>query len=219
MDKFVFVCYEHGTGGERLAVMLSKIAGCELLEHEVHGKRTWSYDHFNKLFLKKYDADWKKQIVIEQSHEAYKLIPSHYRPEILRELFPNALYVVINAPRTKVDIDGLHDRIYNNVWQTTHPKLSQKVGYFVQNAGRDPNRDELKLMSKDVTNGQIQCLIRGVPLDEDNIEKVFAEWLKDFGIDFEYVADDKLYTVNYVDLMEGKTQDVTSWLTNKVNHI
>ena len=50
MYRFIFVCFEMGTGGENLSVKISLNSKCNTLRHEDMDGRTWSYDYFNKLF-------------------------------------------------------------------------------------------------------------------------------------------------------------------------
>ena len=85
MDKFIFVCYDHGAGGEGLAVEISKLHFCNDLKYEKHGDRTWSFDYFNKLFLKNYQKDWIDQISGNHTGKFYEVIPSHYRPELIQK--------------------------------------------------------------------------------------------------------------------------------------
>ena len=52
MPKFIFVCFQHGAGGEALSVEIRKLKKCNTLNYTKHGPRTWSYDYFDRLFLK-----------------------------------------------------------------------------------------------------------------------------------------------------------------------
>lgn len=215
MSRFIFVCYQHGHGGESLAVEISKLEICNPLEHEKQGKRTWTQDHFNKLFLKPYDPQWKHKVQPAVDNEKYYVVPSHYRPETLRELFPMALYIVINSPTTKERLQSLTNRIYKNVWLTKHKRLDQKIGYFITNAGHSPDRGQLKELAKDITNGEIQCVMHRVMKNRNNIKSIFKKWTEKYTPNFLYQNEDKLVTISYDDLMDKKTDSIMSWLTNK----
>ena len=214
MGKIIFVCYEHGTGGEGLSVAISGLPFCVDLRHEKHGDRTWTYDYFNKLFLKNFDPAWKDKLPEPPGESTYVVVPSHYRPEILKEEFPTALYVVINSPHTKPSKDNLIQRIFKKVWSTSHNTLAQRIGYFIQNTGgTKPNRQQLKALDKNISNGEIQCLINHVDPNPANTKMLFDKWSNNYEACLKYVDDDNLVTITYEDLLEGKTQKVMQWLT------
>jgi len=219
VSRFIFVCYQHGYGGESLAVEISKLEICNPLEHEKQEKRTWTQDHFNKLFLKPYNPEWKHKVHPTVDNKKYYVVPSHYRPETLRELFPMALYVVINSPTTKEGLQSLNNRIYKNVWLTKHKRLDQKIGYFILNAGHSPDRRQLKELAKDITNGEIQCVIHRVMKNRNNIKSIFKKSRKHNTPDFLYQKEDKLITISYDDRMDKKTDSIMSWLTKNKIHI
>lgn len=217
MHKFIFVCYEHGMGGERLAVELSNNSFCNYLTHEKHGPRTWGYDCFNKLFLKNYDADWKKKLPEIEPSKLYHVVPSHYTPELLEQVFPDAIYVVINAPRTEKGIQSLYRRIYRHVWLTSHNRLDQKVGYFIQHAGKYPDRQQLKMLDKEVTNGEIQCIIQRLEYTKENVKKIFSRTMKLFQPSFDYTDTDKILTIDYEQMINGDKEKLTQRLKNLIS--
>ncbi len=130
MYRFIFVCYNHGAGGENLAVKISKNKKCNNLKYDMMDKRTWSYDYFNKLFLKPFNNNWKEHCTEITKTELIDVIPSHYSPEILKEIFPNEFYVVINYPKTNAGIKHLKENTYKKVWASKHNNLHQKLGYW-----------------------------------------------------------------------------------------
>lgn len=219
MSKIIFICYEHGTGGEGLSVAISRLPFCVDLRYENQGDRTWTYDYFNKLFLKNFDPEWKNKLPTLPREANYIVVPSHYRPEVLKEVFPTALYVVINSPYTKLSKYHLINRIFKQVWSTSHNTLEQRIGYFIQNAGgTKPDRQQLKELDKNISNGEIQCLINRVDPNPTNIKMLFDRWSDRYEACFKYDNDDHIVTVTYEDLQEGKTQKVMEWLTKAVDN-
>ena len=219
MDKFIFVCYEHGTGGEGLAVEISKLHFCNDLKYEKHGDRTWSFDYFNKLFLKNYQKDWMDQISGNHTGKAYEVIPSHYRPELIQKKYPNAFYVVINSPILTASKENLKKDIFEKVWQSRHRSLAQRIGYFIQNSNKKPTREQLRKLDNDMSNGEIQCLIHNIRPTENNILKLFEKHIALVSDVMHYTASHNLFPVAYEDLVLGKKQNIFDWLTKHCNNI
>ena len=219
MDKFIFVCYEHGTGGEGLAVEISKLHFCNDLKYEKHGDRTWSYDYFNKLFLKNYQKDWIDQISGNHTGKFYEVIPSHYRPELIQKKYPNAFYVVINSPISTASKENLKKDIFEKVWQSRHRSLAQRIGYFIQNSNKKPTREQLRKLDNDMSNGEIQCLIHNIKPTENNILKLFEKNIPLVSDVMHYTASHNLFPVAYEDLVLGKKQNIFDWLTKHCNNI
>ena len=204
-------------GGERLAVELSKNSFCNYLTYEKHGPRTWGYDCFNKLFLKNYDEDWKQKLPEIEPSKLYHVVPSHYTPELLQQVFPDAIYVVINAPRTENGIKRLHRRIYRHVWLTSHNKLDQKVGYFIQYAGKYPNRQQLKMLDKEVTNAEIQCMVHDLEYTKENLKKIFNRIVKPWRPTFNYKNSGKILTIDYEQLIRGNKEELNQRLRTLIS--
>ena len=219
MNKFIFVCYEHGTRGESLAVEISRLPFCQTLLYEKHGGRTWTFDCFNKLFLKNYTNNWMQIARQIKTDHRVRVVPSHYRPEELKKLFTNEIFVVINSPVTQSDMKKLLKRIYKQVWLTKHQSLDQKIGYFIQNCGRKPNREQVKRMAKPITNGGIQCLINEKEINKHSIKDLFREWANGYKPSFHYYNGPKIITIEYADRNTKSIQDIKSKLTNIVSTV
>jgi hypothetical protein len=208
MPKFIFVCYEHGTGGEPLAVEISKLKKCNTLSYTKHGIRIWSYDYFNKLFLKSYDKNWKNKIKLDKtSNEFYYVVPSHYDPDIIKEVFPNEFFVVINSPKTIEGIKNLKERIFDHVWLTKHNNLQEKIGFYIENAGKKPSRSHLKKLGQDLLNGEIKCIIHNVEPTLTNMKELF-EKINLRSDRFNYINKKNLFTIDYKDVITNKNENL-----------
>jgi len=217
MNKFIFVCYQHGTGGEVLSVEISKLPFCQHLRYEKHSGRTWTFDCFDKLFLKEFRPDWEQKAAQVKPSELVRVVPSHYRPEKLKKLFPDDIFIVINSPSTKSGLTKLLKRIYKQVWLTKHHNLEQKIGYFIQCSGKKPNRDQIKILNKDISNGGIQCLINEEKITKEMIKKLFRVWAKDFRPLFHYKDGHNLFAIDYPDIGVEVIQNLKNKLTRIIS--
>ena len=223
MNRFIFVCYGHGSGGEGLSVLISSLQFCNDLKHEKHNSRTWTYDYFNKLFLNYQDPGWLNTIKHNYEGENYEVNPKSYTPEVIKKKFPDALYVVINSPRNESDKEILSNQVYEKVWLTKHDTLSQRVGFFLHNNNNQaPTREQMKILKDEISNGEIRCMIEGIDATPDNIKKLHLSTpLQAFdGIyDWYYDHSHNLFALEYRDMLDNKTQPLLRWLTKKIKTI
>ena len=105
------------------------------------------------------------------------------------------------------------------VWLTKHQRLDQKIGYFIQNCGRKPNREQVKRMAKPITNGGIQCLINEKEINKHSIKNLFRRWANDFKPSFHYHNGPKIITIEYADRNTKSIQDIKSKLTYLVSTV
>ena len=173
MYNFIFVCYNHGAGGENLALQISKSKYCNTLAYDKMGYRTWTYDIFDKFFLKPFDKNWQNKLKQVTPTTLVDVVPSHYSPAELKKKFPNELYVVINYPTTPKGLVEYRQAVYQKVWLSKHNTLQQKVGYWKNNTNKALTRDIVKKLSKNITNGDIECIIADMPIIKKNAKLLF----------------------------------------------
>ena len=173
MYNFIFVCYNHGAGGENLALQISKSKYCNTLAYDKMGYRTWTYDIFDKFFLKPFDKNWQNKLKQVTPTTLVDVVPSHYSPAELKKKFPNELYVVINYPTTSKGLVEYRQAVYQKVWLSKHNTLQQKVGYWKNNTNKALTRDNVKKLSKNITNGDIECIIADMPINKKNAKLLF----------------------------------------------
>ena len=173
MYNFIFVCYNHGAGGENLALQISKSKYCNTLAYDKMGYRTWTYDIFDKFFLKPFDKNWQNKLKQVTPTTLVDVVPSHYSPAELKKKFPNELYVVINYPTTSKGLVEYRQAVYQKVWLSKHKTLQQKVGYWKNNTNKALTRDNVKKLSKNITNGDIECIIADMPINKKNAKLLF----------------------------------------------
>jgi len=195
MDKFIFVCYDHGCGGENLSVQISKRDYCNPLECANQAGRTWSEDIFNKLLLKNTTKNsWQKQIPNIPVSDKYYVIPSHREPSELKLVFKDSIFVVVNFPTSVDSILHLHNRVYEKVWLSSHSNIKQKIG-FCEQVGYTVGGEKLKQINNSLNNAHIHCILNDIDYTDANVELLFAKTRRYKGMN--YLDDDKTIALEY----------------------
>ena len=147
MDKLIFVCYQHGFGGENLSHRISNHALCDNLLVKIEKGRTIiKNDVFNKIFLgfnnnfqysfqnqeklcKKVMKNFKNKI---DKIKKYNIVPSHIDAGTLRKVFTNSYFITIESPKTKEQHRCYCQHLYNNFWLYKTTNLAEYIGeiYF-----------------------------------------------------------------------------------------
>lgn len=221
MNRFIFVCYEHGTGGEGLCASISGLPFCEDLKFERMGSRTWTYDYFDKFFLTDLVEGWEHSVTADYKGEKYQVIPSHADPFEIQKKFPDAYYIVINSPVTVEDKIELKNTIFEKVWKTRHNTFAQRIGYFMQfseiyNKGKKPTRDQLKKLKDDkILNGEIRCLVHGLEPNDDNMKILWSKHVRTKTTLFKHKESATIFPIPYG--TNGNTKPVHEWLRSKID--
>jgi len=196
VDKFIFVCYDHGCGGENLSVAISKRPYCNTLEHTTQDSRTWSYDVFDKLLLKGVNRNnWQTQIPVVTPSTKFYVIPSHRDPMELKSVFKNSIFVVINFPSSDHALVHLRNRIYEKVWLTSQTSIKQKLGFCEEYGYKIDTHKQIKQINNSVNNAHIHCIMNNVDYTQENIEHLFRETLQSTGMN--YSDDDQTIVLEY----------------------
>ena len=185
MDKFIFVCYDHGCGGENLSVEISKKDYCNTLEYTIQNSRTWSNDVFNKLLLKSTAKNsWQDQIPKVPYSEKFNIIPSHREPNELKSVFKNSIFVVINFPTSSETLLHLQNRIYEKVWLSSHTNLKQKIGFCEEHGYNINTHKKLKQINDSLNNAHIHCIMNDLDFTEENIKHLLVKTLQNKGMNY-----------------------------------
>ena len=204
MNKFIFVCYLHGAGGEKLSVDISNLQGIETLKYEKIGERFWTHDYFKKFFLT-YKKDWRTKLRQHYDMENWHVVPSHYASSVLQEHFGDSIFVTVGAPSNNEEREIIKQKILDKVWFTGHDTLQGKIGYFYQNGGKELNKDLLQKINKCKLNVEILCLIHNVEFNDSNVEALYkkgSEYLFDIDKTWKYAQGDKSIIISFRDLYE-----------------
>lgn len=199
MDKLIFICYQHGFGGENLSHRISQHEVCDKLLVKIQNGRTIiKNDIFNKLFLgfnnnfqysfqdkeklcKKIIKDFKNKI---NKIKKYNIVPSHINANVLKKVFTNSYFVTIMPPTTEEQYKKYLEHLYNDFWLYKTNNLTEYVGEIyakIELSKNKKNENQIKKLTKEIlfkykTNlsfGQIRCVINEIEPSIANMKKLF----------------------------------------------
>jgi len=179
MGKILFVCYLWGTRGEFLSHRISQHTFFKTLEaRKINGRTIIDSDYYGKRFLMGEYAQCRD--IIPPSHNI--VVPSHYFYEDLIKDFPYASFVSIRPPK---NLDSFHKSLYERYYNYRTTNLLELVGECEDvYKRRFPTASESRvkdfvisiLKTKQVTFGDISCLIEGLKPTKHNKEKLMLEY-------------------------------------------
>ena len=117
MVKIIFVCYDAGAGGERMATDISQLANVYDLNSKTVGTRTVTRDVTKG--ISRYDIFKKRElqsIIDNLPIDKWHVIPTHFKPEQLEELSCVKFYVVIYAGNTTSEKE-INQNQKDKVWK------------------------------------------------------------------------------------------------------
>jgi len=199
MNKLVFVCYQHGFGGENLSYRISNHALCNKLLVKVEKGRTIiKNDIFNKVFLgfnnnfqynfqdkeklcKKIIKDFKNKL---DKIKKYTVVPSHVDANTLRKVFTNSYFITIDPPKTKEQHKLYLQHLYDDFWLYKTIDLAEYIGEIyskIELFKSKKTKNEIKRLTKEIlfkykntlSFGQIQCVINEMEPTVKNMKKLF----------------------------------------------
>jgi hypothetical protein len=200
MDKIIFVCYQHGFGGENLSYRISNHVLCNKLLVKIEKGRTIiKNDLFNKIFLgfnnnfqynfqdkeklcKEVIKDFKNKI---DKIKKYNVVPSHINVDILKKKFYNSYFITIEPPKTKEQYYQYLQHLYNDYWLYKTTNLAEYIGEIyckIEMFKTKKTEIEIKKLTKQILSkyknklsfGQIQCVINDLEPTEKNMKKLFS---------------------------------------------
>jgi len=182
MSNILFVCYVHGCRGEFLSHKIAQQDIFKSLEAKVVANRTIiTNDFFNKDFLK------LKYPIIKRFPNENIVVPSHYFYDELIRDFPNAVFVAIDHPTDIDAFDAFNAFLYQRFWNySTKDKLELigevKEKYYMYNKFTNKEKDNKLekiiynvLKIKNITFGDIVCIVQDIKPTEENIKKLFIK--------------------------------------------
>ena len=166
MIKIIFVCYNHGAGGETLAQHISLLEECIVLPYKRLNGRTITNDHFDGAFRR---TILEQQPLPAPSHKWY-VVPSHFKPELLESIDAQKLYVVINDPVTDEHDALMHQNIFAKVWNRKFDDVLEITGQ-IEADGHDPKdpffADKIK---GGISYGELRCLYEKQMPTKENVD-------------------------------------------------
>jgi hypothetical protein len=238
MDKLIFVCYQHGFGGENLSHRISQHPLCDrLLVKTEKGRTVIKNDIFNKVFLGfnnnfQYNFQDKEKLCIKiikdfknkiDKVNKFTVVPSHVDAKILRKFFTNSYFVTIKPPNTKEQQQQYLQHLYNNYWLYKTTDITEYIGEIyckIEMFNDDKTKKEIKKITKEILSkyrnklsfGQIQCVLNGLEPSTKNMKKLFSSLHnKENFRRNDIQIDNKNYVVNFD---SAKTIDINKFFTH-----
>ena len=224
MNKLIFVCYQHGFGGENLSYRISNHALCDKLLVKIEkGRTVIKNDIFNKVFLgfnnnfqynlldkeklcKKIIKDFKNKI---DKIKKYTVVPSHVDANTLRNVFTNSYFITIDPPKTKEQHKLYLQHLYDDYWLYKTTDLAEYVGEIyckIEVFKNEKTKKEIKNLTKKILSrykntlsfGQIQCVVNGIDPTTENMKKLFFSLYNKEKFEYSNILDsDKNYIVDF----------------------
>jgi hypothetical protein len=158
MTRFIFVCYPHGSGGEQLAVKISKLPFCYTLAYTLRGKRTIAHDIFKSGMLSTfYKSNYDNYKIPTTS--LLNVVPTHRSPDELDKKWPGSIYVVIEIPTDPEWVRKLIIRRYRYFALSQCTTWREAIGEYLDRGG---NILEAKKLTVPIRNIDIHCLVKGI---------------------------------------------------------
>lgn len=199
MNKLIFVCYEHGFGGEHLSYKISQHELCNKLLVDIKkGRTVIKNDIFNKVFLGfnnnfKYEFQKKeklcKKIVNDFKNKInkikkYNIVPSHIDANILKKFFASSFFIIIQPPKTKEQHQQYIKHLYDCFWSYKTKNIKEYIGEIyskIEMFHKKKTTDEIKKLTNKILSqyknslsfGQIQCVVNKIEPTIENMEKLF----------------------------------------------
>jgi len=211
MSKFIFVCYKNGCGGEQLALKISKINGCVPLGFNKHGKRIVVKDVFNSNLLKAIPAPGFTPDIIN-SH-GWNVVLSHRCPDILQNIYPNSMFVVIKMPESDIDIKKLILRKYKYFELSARSTFVERLGGYKDYGGDMTDKKKIKQLAKPLKNIEIQCLVQGLEFNRANFRKIFLDKINRLSA-FPYTPKENVIVIDFIDVYNNNIHKLFKKISN-----
>jgi hypothetical protein len=199
MDKLIFVCYQHGFGGENLSYRISQNILCKkLAAKNKKGRTIIKNDIFNKVLLGfndnfKYNFNDKEELCQKvlknfknkiNKIKKYNVVPSHIDVTILQKYFINSFFVTIEPPKTYAQYKKYRKHLYDSFWLYKTEDIKEYVGEIyskIETYYKQKTPQEIKIFTHKIlldyknklSFGQIQCVINNIEPTTKNMKIFF----------------------------------------------
>jgi len=171
MNNIIFVCYDQGTGGEHLAVEISKLNKCNDLYYNIINERYVTIDIvIGKLRYLYFDYKEINEIIKHHPSSKWHVIPTHFSPDELNDIDAKKKFVIIRTPS-----DEQHQRVIDQKvleYKFTNPL---QIKGQIEADGYEPIQI-LKGQNGAITYNKLLCLYANLPITNENLEKCANEY-------------------------------------------
>jgi len=173
MVKIIFVCYDAGAGGERMATDISQLANVYDLNSKTVGTRTVTRDVTKG--ISRYDIFKQRElqsIIDNLPIDKWHVIPTHFKPEQLEELSCVKFYVVIYAGNTTSEKE-INQNQKDKVWKHVFTDPLELKGQ-IEAHDADPNDGYITSRLKGpVQYGLLWSVINRIDPISDDLEREY----------------------------------------------
>ena len=171
MNNIIFVCYDQGTGGEHLAVEISKLNQCNDLYYNVINGRYVTIDIvIGKLRYLDFNYKEINDMINQHPSSKWHVIPTHFTPDELYNVDAKKIFVIIRTPT-----DEQHQRVIDQ--KVLEYKFSNplQIKGQIEADGYEPIKI-LKGQNGPISYNKLLCLYANLPVTNENLEKCANEY-------------------------------------------
>ena len=211
-DKFIFVCYNHGCGGEQLAVKISVLPQCNDLQYTKRGKRTVAHDVF-KSGLKSVNRtrDYKPTYT-----GLWNVVPTHASPDDLCGDFPDSIFVLVEVPTDPEMQRKLILRTYRYFALSPCLSWQEAMGEYLDRGGKLDRiqQSDSRGLKTPIKNIDIHCLVEGIPSTRQNRKRLF---LSNYVIeDIKYTHSENIIPIKFCDVYNNTIQHLLDNIQERI---
>lgn len=171
MTNIIFVCYDQGTGGEHLAVEISKLDQCYDLYYNIINQRYVTIDIvIGKLRYLNFQSSEINKMIKEHPSDKWHVIPTHFTPNELYTINANKLFVIIKTPTDEQHQKLIKQKVLE--YKFTNPL---QIKGQIEADGYEPTKI-LRGQSGPMTYNKLLCLYENIPVTDKNLEKCASEY-------------------------------------------
>lgn len=164
---FLFVDYDHATGGEYFCTCLSQTPQAEPLKFDkFESGRTKVQDVFDQEFLK-ITPDINK-IKVPPDTEKFTIVPSHRHTALANQLLKNIKSIRIQRPIEEQYYKFLRYQQINKVLLATEPTDGYFIGLLKSLSEQYNNKSFLSKVNRSMDNLSLTLLAQNIEPTEDN---------------------------------------------------
>ena len=171
MNNIIFVCYDQGTGGEHLAVEISKLNKCNDLYYNIINQRYVTIDIvIGKLRYLYFDYKEINEMIKQHPSSKWHVIPTHFSPDELNDIDAKKKFVIIRTPS-----DEQHQRVIDQKvleYKFTNPL---QIKGQIEADGYEPIQI-LKGQNGAMSYNKLLCLYANLSITNENLEKCANEY-------------------------------------------
>lgn len=177
MPKIIFVCYDQGSGGERMSVEISKLSNVYDLKYKLVGSRTVTQDitlgySRNDLFK----LQTLQNIFEKLDNNKWYVVPTHFKPKQLEKLNIKKFYVIIYIS-SKKSLTEVFENKKEKVWNHTFTDALEIKGQIEAHKADPYDPYIISRLKGPISYGKLWSIIKKIEPLSKNLKKEFDLWV------------------------------------------